>query len=101
MSGWSSPFAKWVVAGWAAHSKAVNGPEVAARLRKNIIGGSLVHSGVAATKARSSAASTSATASEPVAAAKKATAKPAVAKKAAAKRTATKATGTAGPSACG
>lgn len=99
MSGWSSPFAKWVVDGWAEHSKAVNGAEVAARLRKNILGGSLAHTPVAASKSRSSATTTPASASKPVAAAKKAAAKRAVAKKAAAKRTVSKAVGTAGSSA--
>jgi hypothetical protein len=101
MSGWSSPFAKWVINGWATHSKAVNGAEVAARLRTNILGGSLGHSAVAASKSRSLAATTSGSAPKPVAAAKKAAAKRVVAKKIGAKRTATKATGTAGPSARG
>jgi hypothetical protein len=37
MSGWSSPFAKWVVEGWAEHSKAVDGPSIAARLRRDLL----------------------------------------------------------------
>jgi len=101
MSGWSSPFAKWVVDGWAAHSKAVNGAEVAARLRKNILSGSLGHSVVAAGKSQSLDTTTSASASKPVAAAKKAAAKRAVGKKAAAKRTASKPVAAAGSSARG
>lgn len=101
MTGWSSPFAKWVVDGWAAHSKAMNGAEVAARLRKNILSGSLAHSVVAASKSQSLATTTPARASKLAAAAKKAVAKREVGNKAAAKRSASKRVGAAGSSARG
>jgi len=34
---WTAPFAKWVVEGWKKHSEAVNGPEIAARIRKELV----------------------------------------------------------------
>lgn len=36
MSGWSSPFAPFVVEGWKKQSEAVNGPEIAKKFRKNL-----------------------------------------------------------------
>jgi hypothetical protein len=34
---WTAPFAKWVVEGWKKHSEAVNGPKIAARIRKDLV----------------------------------------------------------------
>jgi len=36
MSGWSSPFEKWVVEGWAEHSKRIGGPKIAEAFRRNL-----------------------------------------------------------------
>jgi DNA-binding transcriptional regulator YiaG len=36
MSGWRYPFSQWVLDGWAEHSRATGGPEIAAAFRKNL-----------------------------------------------------------------
>ncbi len=36
MSEISSPYAKWVVKGWAAHSKSIGGPAIAEAFRRNL-----------------------------------------------------------------
>lgn len=35
-NGWSVPFSPWVLESWKAHSEAIGGAEVAARLRENL-----------------------------------------------------------------
>jgi hypothetical protein len=49
VSGWSSPFEKWVVKGWAKHAKQIGGAEVAAAVRRSL-------ADPAAAKARAKAA---------------------------------------------
>lgn len=51
MSGWSSPFEKWVVKGWAKHAKQIGGAKVAAAVRSSL-------ADPAAAKARAKAAVT-------------------------------------------
>ncbi len=36
MNGWKFPFEKWVLEGWAEHSKQIDGPRIAADFRKNL-----------------------------------------------------------------
>lgn len=36
MSGWSSPFAPWVVESWRKYSEAIGAPAIAAEIRKNL-----------------------------------------------------------------
>ena len=36
MNGWKFPFEKWVLEGWAEHSKQIGGPRIAAEFRKNL-----------------------------------------------------------------
>jgi hypothetical protein len=84
MSGWSSPFEKWVVEGWAEHSKRIGGPEIAEAFRRNLADAPGVKARVfAATKATASASvktSAVAKAAAPAKAVAKTSAKPAATK---------------------